>query len=423
MGLWSFLKRLFFGQRAGVDSRRNRAGRTKRRRSMRTLRLLKRPIVRSSWSKNQSVITKSKPYTFARPNIGGREYLDLSRDGDDERLAQFGLPVFHTPDELAKWLGIPLGRLAWLVHRFSEGARPGNERDAHYHFHWIRKRSKKGWRLIEAPKSKLKAAQTKILREILDRVPPHVTAHGFAAGKSIVTNAKPHVGSRVILKIDLENFYPTVTMSRVVGIFRGLGYSREASIWLARLTTSALPVNTPFIKEEPTAILPYLRRHLPQGAPTSPALANLSAWGLDVRLSGLAREFGARYTRYADDLTFSGPEPFVSSLKDFIPLATRVIHSERFRVNMDKRKVIRNNARQTVTGVVVNTRLNVSRTEFNRLKAILHNCVQNGPSSQNREQHENFPAHLRGRIAHVAQLNPARGTKLLALYERIDWRR
>jgi hypothetical protein len=243
------------------------------------------------------------------------------------------------------------------------------------------------------------------------------------AGRSIVTNAKPHVGRAVLLKFDLENFYATVSMARVTGIFRGLGYSREAAIWLARLTTSALPMNTPFERSDPAALLPYLRRHLPQGAPTSPALANLSAWGLDVRLSGLARSFGANYTRYADDLTFSGPEEFIPSLRDFIPLVSKVIRQERFRVNKKKRKVIRDNARQTVTGVVVNTRLNIDRREFDRLKAILTNCEHHGPSTQNRDKRENFAAHLRGRIAHVAQLNPARGSKLLGIYQRIDWRR
>ena len=422
MGLWSFLRRLFFPDRKSTGAGPKTTVRRKRRRCTRHVRPLQHRLARSTWSNNNTVRTKTIPYKFARLAVTGGQYLDLSRDGDDERLAKFGLPRFDTPEGLAQWLGIPLGRLAWLIHRFHDAARPENERDAHYHYHWIRKRSK-GWRLIEAPKSKLKAVQTKILREILDRVPPHISAHGFTAGKSIVTNAKPHVGSRVILKFDLENFYPTVTMSRVTGIFRGLGYSREAAIWLARLTTSALPLSTPFIKEEPTAILPYLRRHLPQGAPTSPALANLSAWALDVRMSGLAREFGARYTRYADDLTFSGPEPFVSSLKDFISIVTRVIRKERFRVNIQKRRVLRDNSRQVVTGIVVNKKLNVSRTDYDRLKAILKNCVRHGPSTQNREQHEDFTAHLRGRIAHVTQLNRVRGSKLLALYNQIDWRR
>src|SRR4029079_10295925 len=108
------------------------------------------------------------------------------------------------------------------------------------------------------------------LAEILDHLPPHDAAHGFLAGRSIVTNAGPHVGRFVVLKWDVQNFYPSVGFSRVAAIFRSLGYCREAAIWLARLTTSALPGNAPFPPGEASAMLPYLRRHLPQGAPTSP---------------------------------------------------------------------------------------------------------------------------------------------------------
>ena len=169
--------------------------------------------------------------------------------------------------------------------------------------------------------------------------------------------------------------------------------------------------------------MPYLRRHLPQGAPTSPRLANLSAFSLDVRLSGLARAFGAAYTRYADDLTFSGPAAFGHSLRDFIPLVSQIIRQERFRVNRAKRQVLRANRALVVTGVVVNQKVNVPRRQFDRLKAVLTNCVREGPSTQNHAGHPRFAAHLRGRIAHVGQLNPARGAKLLALYDRIDWKR
>ena len=98
----------------------------------------------------------------------------------------------------------------------------------------------------------------------------------------------------------------------------------------------------------------YVRRHLPQGAPTSPALANLSAFGLDVRLSGLLKKFGGNYTRYADDLTLSGPDDFRYALRCVIPLTEQIVRSERFRLNHRMRKVIRRGHRQLVTGVVVN---------------------------------------------------------------------
>jgi RNA-directed DNA polymerase len=375
-----------------------------------------------TWALNKTVRAPTVPYAFARLGVGTDRFLDLSQDGCDERLARHAFPVFRTPAELAAWLELRIGRLGWLVHRFSEDSRPQSEAEAHYHYRWVAKRTG-GHRLIESPKRTLKQIQRRILREILDKVPPHDAAHGFSAGRSILTNARPHVKQAVLVKFDLANFYPSVTFARVTAIFRSLGYSREAAIWLARLTTSALPSNMPFLKQEPSAVLPYLRRHLPQGAPTSPALANLSAYSLDVRLAGLARSFGATYTRYADDLTFSGPLRFGTSLRDFIPLVSQIVRDERFRLNGSKRKVLRSTGKLVVTGVVVNEKLNVSRREFDRLKAILTNCARRGAVAQNRAGHPHFAAHLRGRIAQVTQLNPARGARLLAIYNQIDWNR
>ena len=359
------------------------------------------------------------PYRYARYGSRTGHYLDLSRDGDVTRLQRFDLPIFHTPEELANWIGLPLNRLAWLVHRFS-GGRPEIEAAAHYHFRWVKKRLG-GWRLIESPKSTLKAVQSKILRELLDNVPVHGTSHGFVRGRSILTNARPHVGQAIVLKFDLANFYTTVSFARVVAIFRSLGYSREVAIWLGLLTTSALPGNLRFQEQGPYAIVPYLRRHLPQGAPTSPALANLSAFGMDLRLAGFAKSYGATYTRYADDLTFSGPADLHYAMATIIPLIQQIVRQERFNLNPQKRRVLRAHQRLTVTGVVVNERTNVARADFDKLKAILTNCQRNGPSTQNRNQVEDFYHHLQGRIAHVSMLNPDRGQKLTALFQAIDW--
>jgi hypothetical protein len=380
--------------------------------------------------------TKTAPYLFAAHGFDRRQFLDLSLDGDDSLLTSYHLPVFHTPQELANWLGLRVGELAWLVHHSTSDRRPVDERHSHYVYRWVKKRSASletgsphtrlvttPWRLIEAPKRTLKAAQRKILAEILEKIPAHPAAHGFVRGKSIVSNARPHVGQAVVIKLDLRNFYANVTFSRVVAIFRSMGYCREAAIWLGRLTTSAAPwsLAAPDGDEELKSL--YLRRHLPQGAPTSPALANLSAFGLDLRLAGLLKTFGGHYTRYADDLTLSGGDDFRYALRCVIPLTEQIVRSERFRLNHRKRKVIRRGHRQVVTGVVVNAKPNIARDEFDRLKAVLHNCVKLGPTSQNRESVSDFRAYLRGRIAFVRQLNPARAAKLQRLFDRIDWRR
>jgi hypothetical protein len=364
-----------------------------------------------------------KPYRFAHRNPRTGSWLDLSTDADPRWLDYYGLPYLKTPQELADWLGTPIGKLVWLTHRLNENGRPKSVQDAHYHYRWLAKRGG-GQRLIEAPKPLLKQVQQRILRDILDKVPAHPQVHGFVEGRSILTNARPHVGRYVVLKFDLEDFYGSVHYRRVTAVFRGLGFSREVAIWLARLTTSAVPesLRAPGTSGGSVA-WPYHPRHLPQGAATSPALANLSAYSLDVRLTGLAQKDQVTYTRYADDLTFSGSHRFAAALRDFIPLVTQIVRDERFRVNKAKRRVQRFHDRQRVTGVVVNEKPNVSREDYDRLKAILNNCVRRGPSTQNREQHPAFSAHLRGRIGHVLHLNPARGRKLLALYERIDWSR
>ena len=430
MGLLGFLRRLF-----GLDHPAPSADRTAASRrasptsasgsapnSARTIKLVplryESSLVRTAAQAER--VTDGPPYRFAHLAVDGSGHLDLSQDGDPRWLDHFQLPLLTTPEDLANFCNLKLGKLAWLTHRFDVGGRPARQRDAHYHFHWMPK-SRGGHRLIEAPKQTMRAVQTRILREILDRVPAHPVAHGFVRGRSIRTNAQPHVGKRVILKFDLENFYPSVKYSRVVAIFRSLGYSREVALWLARLTTSVIPPGIAFPDGNAAAVRAYSSRHLPQGAPTSPALANLSAFGLDTRLAGLARAYDVAYTRYADDLTFSGTGRFIPALKEFIPLASQIIRSERFIVHRAKRKVLRNNQRQSVAGVVVNQKPNVSRAEFDRLKAILHNCCTKGPTAQNREQHPEFSSHLQGRIAHVAHLNPVRGAKLRAIYDRIDW--
>jgi hypothetical protein len=430
MGLLRWLMSLFGGP-AGASAARGHSmaalGREKRRWRKARLAKARRGVVKKPGQGKGSFVSEL-PYRFARrairiPFFGrkGKGYYDLAGDVDRTRLARWDLPVLATPEDLAKWLGLPLGKVAWLAGRFDWGSRPASVRQAHYVYHWKPKRAG-GARLIESPKVLLRQVQTRILREILDRVPAHAAAHGFVKGRSILTNAVPHTGRTVVVKWDLTNFYATVRFNRVVAIFRTLGYSREAAIWLASLTTAATPADVPLPETGAHALKAYRGRHLPQGAPTSPALANLSAFSLDVRLSGLAKAFGGTYTRYADDLTISGDERFARRLRNLIPLVEQVIRSERFRVHPHKRRVLRSGKRQVVAGVVVNAKPNVCRDEFDRLKAILHNAARHGAESQNREGHRDFAAHLRGRVAHVMMVNPTRGAKLLRLYERIAFR-
>jgi hypothetical protein len=165
----------------------------------------------------------------------------------------------------------------------------------------------------------------------------------------------------------------------------------------------------------------YQSRHLPQGAPTSPALANLCAFRLDLRLSGAAGKLGAEYTRYADDMAFSGDEKFESKIHGFYRLVCKIAREEGFAINPSKTRMMAQGTRQKMTGIVLNEHPNIARSEFEILKAILHNCIRSGPEHQNRDHLSDFHAHLKGRVAYVKMINPKKGRRLERLFHRIDW--
>ena len=230
------------------------------------------------------------------------------------------------------------------------------------------------------------------------------------------------------MKFDLADFFPSVAAARVVRIFRTVGYSEPVARLLAGLCTTRTPADVWAARPTPaadgsdhTARLRLVGRHLPQGAPTSPALANLAAHRLDRRLAGLAAALDATYTRYADDLTFSGGAELARRSARLSRLVGEVVAEEGFTLNPSKSRVQRRGGRQQVTGVVVNVRPNLPRAAFDLLKATLTNCVRRGPAGQNRAGHADFRAHLTGRVAHAAAVNPARGRQLRRLFDAIRW--
>jgi RNA-directed DNA polymerase len=160
---------------------------------------------------------------------------------------------------------------------------------------------------------------------------------------------------------------------------------------------------------------------LPQGAPAAPALANLTAHRLDARLAGIARAAEASYTRYSDDLIFSGGESLARSISRFPIHAAAVSLEEGFAVQHRKTRVMRQEIGQRAAGVVINKKINITRDDYDRLSAILHNCGRRGPRDQNRVGVADFRAHLAGRVAHEARLNPGRGDRLMRVFERIAW--
>jgi hypothetical protein len=245
----------------------------------------------------------------------------------------------------------------------------------------------------------------------------------------VATYAALHAGRRIVIRFDLRSFFPSVRASRVHALFRTAGYPRDVARALTGLCTNRVP-------EDVWQMLPleerarhdcqtnrhlYRTAHLPQGAPTSPALANLCAYRLDCRLDALARALNGVYTRYADDLAFSGGGELERGARRFQVLVCRIALEEGFELQTRKSRFMRQGVRQQLAGVVVNAHLNVRRDEYDRLKAILTNCVRHGAASQNRDGHADFRGHLAGRIAYVSMLNPPRGQRLRALFEQIAW--
>ena len=281
--------------------------------------------------------------------------------------------------------------------------------------------------MIEAPKPKLRRLQRRILRGILDQVPPHPAAFGFVRGRNCLQGAQRHAGEDVVICMDLKDFFLSVPASRVHALYRSLGFPWQVARLLTGLTTVTSPAETlaELAADDRHRALPgraLAGPHLPQGAPTSPALANLAAWRLDQRLGALARRIGAAYSRYADDITLSGPREIAfESAGPLAEIVGEIVSGEGFTLNTAKTRIQRQCARQTVTGIVVNRHVNVRRTDYDRLKAILTNCRRGGPQEQNRDGHPAFRAHLEGRVTWVETVNMRRGARLRAIFDAIDW--
>jgi RNA-directed DNA polymerase len=323
------------------------------------------------------------------------------------------IPPITTLGDLADVLRLHPDDLGWLISR---------SKTEHYRHRWLMKPKSGRFRLIESPKVLLKFAQRQVLRQILHAIPPHDAARGFRAGCSVRDFVGPHTGKDIVVRMDLEDFFPSISAARVLQIFLTAGYPETVARGLTRLTTHAAP---PSVLQERALTWPERRRlataHLPQGAPTSPALANLSAFHPDCRLAGLAQAAGAEYTRYADDLLFSGGADFARQAKRFVVTVGAILIEEGFRPNHHKTRILRQGRKQHAAGLVLNEKPNIDRREFDRLKAILTNCARHGPASQNRENHPQFAAHLLGKLAWVRFIHPAKEAKLRAIFERIDW--
>ncbi len=258
----------------------------------------------------------------------------------------------RTPEDLAQWLDVELETLRRV---------PRDYRTFH-----IQKRNGSP-RRVDNPNSRLKQLQRCIHQRLLRGLRSHSAAHGFERGRSIVTNALEHANRAVVVNLDIVNFFPSTTAERVHQLFRACGWGEKASALLTQICTH--------------------EESLPQGAPTSPRLSNLVNFFLDVELLESATSHGARYTRYADDITFSFDVDDRENLHGLIEEAGCKIHRYGYVVHRRRKmKICRQHQRQEVTGLVVNERPRLSRKRRRWLRAVEHRRRSGLSATITREQ-------------------------------------
>ena len=316
------------------------------------------------------------------------------------------MPVIETDKELAKFLQIEYNTLRYLVYH-----RDVITFDNYYRFDIPKKSG--GMRHIAAPKTKLKAAQKQILDEILEKVKISDLSHGFIKSRSILTGAKAHNTSPdLLINIDLENFFPTITFERVRGLYQSFGYSGYIASLLAMICTycERMPLE---VKEE----IKYIKtsdRILPQGSPASPMITNIICKNMDKRINGLCKKLGITYTRYADDMSFS----YMGDIKNFaignfLNSINKIIEAEGFHMKNEKTHILRKNNRQYITGIVINNEeIGVPKKWVKILKASIYNAQKlkaSGSSVSSKTIHE-----ISGKIAWLKSVNEKRYQKIIS---------
>ena len=254
-----------------------------------------------------------------------------------------GLPVIQNLDDFSVVTHIS----KYTIYQLSEHS------DKYYKTYKIPKKSG-GKRKISQPSKKLKGLQSWILVNILNKIQVSPSCKGFRQGSSILENALPHIGSNTILNLDLRNFFPTITSNQVYNVFKTIGYNKLIATVFTKICT--------------------YEETLPQGSPCSPMLANLTAWTLDLRIQGYVGKRGISYTRYADDLSFSGLNP--TKVVKIIPMIKEIINDENFTVNHKKKRIASSARAKIVTGLIINEdSVGIGKQKYKELRAKIHHLT------------------------------------------------
>lgn len=361
------------------------------------------------------------------------------------RLNNRGYPVLFSIHHLAKEIGIQtsflnelIGDPYYIYNNDQNKIRIGSNNDffhqgryRYYKKFKIKKRTG-GYREIMAPQGELKYIQKWVYINILLKYQLTENCTSFRKKRSIYDNAKPHERKKFILKIDLLKFYDTITEERIFGVFKAMGYVENLSFALARICTAehsrdfwnSIPGDNAKTLIELIEKKPAI---LPQGAPTSPTLANIVANRMDKRFAKLGKIRDFEYTRYADDLTFSSNNfnslPSVGFIKD-------IITEEGFFINPKKTKLFKAGGKQYVTGLTVTHGVNVSKRYRKNIFQHLYYAKKFGPrdhlikwAKDNKKSPDimAFQDWLYGHICFISSINKTVGIKMLNEFNKIDW--
>lgn len=304
-----------------------------------------------------------------------------------------GVPIILNTYQMSNILGIRWELLKKVIN---------NSQKMYYNFN-ISKRNG-GKRKISMPNEVLKEIQALIKEKILKNIKISDKANGFVEKKSIVTNAKEHLNKDKILNIDLKDFFPSIHKNRVYYIFKNLcGYNNDVSFCLTNLVT--------------------YKNSLPQGAPTSPILSNIVSYMMDIRLEKLSKKLGINYTRYADDITFSGSRNIINT--KLLEYVTTIIEDCGFKINHTKTRFANKGSRQEVTGLIVNNdTINVPKRYIKEIRQELYYINKFGIKGHRAKigfENKYYKEHLLGKILYVKSINNTKGIELLKYYNNIKW--
>jgi len=303
----------------------------------------------------------------------------MSPNSQIYRLKNLGLPAMKSLEEFANETRLSTGLIRYLSIRAKYL----------YKVYEIPK-TNGSYRRIAQPSRELKAVQAWILRNILDKLSPSEHCKGFEKGSSILDNASPHVGANYVLTVDLKDFFPSVNASKIFGVFSSIGYNKQMCVLLTNLCT--------------------FEGGLPQGAPTSPKLANLTCARLDARIHGYAGSRGIVYTRYADDLTLSAQN--LEKILKAKYLINEIVSSEELTINNAKTRLSGTKRQKKITGLIVSANnVGIGREKFREIRANLHHLYI--------KKNTDFP-HVNGLLAFTYSVDRKSYKKLYSYIDKLD---